>query len=123
MNQTEPTIAASDPGCRGEPTGSLRPSGKPTLLVFTDPNCGPCQALLPEVGRWQRELTEELTISLISQGEPEQDRAEADKHGLSNVALQGLGGYRVLQGVGHPDRRRRLPDGSVGSPWPPAWSR
>lgn len=68
MNQTEPTIAASDLGCRGEPTGSLRPSGRPNLLVFTDPNCGPCQALLPEVGRWQRKLTEELTISLISQG-------------------------------------------------------
>ncbi len=98
--------------------GTLRASGKPTLLVFTDPNCGPCQALLPEVGRWQRELTEELTISLISQGEPEQDRAEADEHGLSNVALQGARRLPSPTGCGAPRapssparRLRREPPG------------
>ncbi|MBV9453556.1 MAG: redoxin domain-containing protein, partial [Rubrobacter sp.] len=29
---------------------SLRSSGKPVMLLFTDPNCGSCNALLPEIG-------------------------------------------------------------------------
>lgn len=97
--------------------GSLRASGKPTLLVFTDPNCGPCQALLPEVGRWQRERAEELTISLISQGKPEENRTQADEHGLRNVVLQEDSEVSESYGVwGTPSAVVVLPDGSVGSP-------
>ena len=97
--------------------GSLRASGKPTLLGFTDPNCGPCQALLPEVGRWQRERAEGLTISLISQGEPEQNRAQADEHGLRNVVIQEDSEVTESYGVwGTPSAVVVLPDGSIGSP-------
>jgi hypothetical protein len=32
---------------------SVRSSDKLVMLLFTDPNCGPCNALLPEIGRWQ----------------------------------------------------------------------
>src|SRR4051794_32833896 len=35
--------------------GALRAAGKPVVLLFTDPNCGPCTALLPEVRSWQRD--------------------------------------------------------------------
>lgn len=97
--------------------GSLRASGKPTLLVFTDPYCGPCQALLPEVERWQRERAEELTISLISQGDPEENRTQADEHGLRNVVLQEDSEVSESYGVwGTPSAVVVLPDGSVGSP-------
>jgi methylamine dehydrogenase accessory protein MauD len=97
--------------------GSLRASGKPTLLVFTDPYCGPCQALLPEVGRWQRERVGELTISLISQGKPEENRTQADEHGLRNVVLQEDSEVSESYGVwGTPSAVVVLPDGSVGSP-------
>ena len=34
---------------------ALLESSRPLLLVFSDPGCGPCNALLPEVARWQRE--------------------------------------------------------------------
>ena len=34
---------------------ALRAPDKPIVLLFTDPGCGPCTALMPEVGRWQRE--------------------------------------------------------------------
>src|ERR687898_1367806 len=34
---------------------ALRSSGKPMMALFTDPGCGPCNAMLPEVGRWQEE--------------------------------------------------------------------
>jgi thiol-disulfide isomerase/thioredoxin len=50
-----PTFALST--LRGEAItlGDLRALGKPIVLVFSDPGCGPCNALLPEVGRWQQE--------------------------------------------------------------------
>jgi len=34
---------------------ALRSSGKTVMMLFTDPGCGPCNAMLPDVGRWQEE--------------------------------------------------------------------
>ena len=48
--------------------GALRSPGKPVMLLCTDPNCGPCTAILSRVGRWQDEHQEKLTIALVSQG-------------------------------------------------------
>ena len=47
---------------------ALRAPGKPVMLLFTDPGRGPCSAFLPEIGRWQEEHADELSISLISRG-------------------------------------------------------
>ena len=96
---------------------SLRATGNPILLLFTDPECGPCQALLPEVGRWQRERTEELEISLISEGEPEKNRTQADEYGLTKVALQEDWEVSEVYGVmGTPSAVLVSPDGTVISP-------
>jgi peroxiredoxin len=67
---------------------SLRSAGKPILLLFTDPDCGPCTAMFPEIGRWQEEHAEKLTVSLVRRGEVEENRAKAQEHGLTNVLLQ-----------------------------------
>ena len=67
---------------------SLRAAGKQVMLLFTDPNCGPCNALLPEVGRWQEEHSEKLTVALISRGEVEENRTKAQEHALQNILLQ-----------------------------------
>jgi methylamine dehydrogenase accessory protein MauD len=77
-------------GLRGETLtlDSLRSSGKPVMLLFTDPNCGPCNALLPEVGRWQEEHSEKFTVALVSRGETEENRTKAQEHALGNVLLQ-----------------------------------
>jgi len=44
---------------------SLLAAGNPVLLVFTDPDCGPCTALLPQLAQWQRGLSSSLVIALI----------------------------------------------------------
>ncbi|HEX3724526.1 MAG TPA: TlpA family protein disulfide reductase, partial [Nitrolancea sp.] len=67
---------------------ALRASGKSTLLIFSDPNCGPCNALLPEIGRWQREDASKLTVALVSRGTVEANRAKSAEHGLTQVLLQ-----------------------------------
>ncbi len=38
----------------------------PLLLVFTDPDCGPCKALAPQIAQWQEELRDRLTIATLS---------------------------------------------------------
>ena len=95
---------------------SLRSAGKPVLLLFTDPGCGPCTAMLPEIGRWQEEYSEKLTVSLISRGDPEENRAKMGEHGLSKVLLQGdwevSEAYRVS---GTPSAVLVRPDGTIGS--------
>jgi methylamine dehydrogenase accessory protein MauD len=61
---------------------------RPAMLVFTDPGCGPCTALLPQIGVWQREHAESLTIALISRGERDTNLAHAREHELADVLLQ-----------------------------------
>ena len=67
---------------------ALRSSGKPVMMLFTDPNCGPCNAILPEVGRWQEEHAQKFTLSLISRGDVEENKTKASEHGFTNVLLQ-----------------------------------
>jgi hypothetical protein len=55
---------------------------------FTDPDCYPCTAMFPEIRRWQKEHAEELTISLVSEGTVEENRAKSAEHGLRGVLLQ-----------------------------------
>jgi thiol-disulfide isomerase/thioredoxin len=67
---------------------ALRSSGKPVMMLFTDPGCGPCNAMLPEVGRWQEQHANKLTLSLVSRGEVEENKTKAQEHALNNVVLQ-----------------------------------
>jgi peroxiredoxin len=67
---------------------ALRAPGKPVMMLFTDPGCGPCNAMLPEVGRWQEEHQEKLALALVSRGEMEENKTKAQEHALKNVVLQ-----------------------------------
>jgi peroxiredoxin len=97
--------------------GALRSPGKPVMLLFTDPNCGPCTVMLPKVGRWQEEHQEKLTIALVSRGGPQENRAKAQEHGVGSVLLQEdweiSEAYRV---VGTPSAVLITPEGKVASP-------
>jgi peroxiredoxin len=95
---------------------ALRAPGKPIMLVFTDPNCGPCNAMLPEIGRWQRAHAAELTLALITRGSPDENRAKVTEHGLINVLLQqDREVAETYQEAGTPSAVIVLPDGTVGS--------
>ncbi len=95
---------------------SLRSPGRPVLLFFTDPGCDYCAEVLPEVGRWQDELADEVTIAIISCDDPEENRAMSNEHGLSRVLLEEdlevSEAYRVS---GTPSAILVTPDGTVGS--------
>jgi peroxiredoxin len=96
---------------------ALRSSDKPVMMLFTDPGCGPCNAMLPDVGRWQEEHAHKLTLALVSRGEVEENKTKAQEHGLSNVVLQK--DWEVSESYevrGTPSAVLISPDGKVASP-------
>jgi methylamine dehydrogenase accessory protein MauD len=113
-----PAPAFALPDLEGEEVtlDALRTSGSPVLLVFIEPGCGFCEELLPEVGRWQDEFANELTIALISSDDPEENRALSKEHGLGRVLLEEDWEVSEAYGVdGTPSAVLVNPDGTIGS--------
>jgi peroxiredoxin len=58
------------------------------LLVFSDPHCGPCDALAPQLEKFHCEHPE-IALVMISRREPKENRAKVKEHGLTfAVVLQ-----------------------------------
>jgi peroxiredoxin len=60
--------------------------GSRVLLVFSDPHCGPCQALAPQLEKFHREHTD-IFVVMISRGEPRDNRAKVKERGLTFPVL------------------------------------
>jgi peroxiredoxin len=67
---------------------ALRSTGLAVVLFFTDPNCGPCAAILSEVSRWQRDYANKLSIAVVSRGPLQTNRSKAGEYGITCVLLQ-----------------------------------
>lgn len=78
----------------------------PLLLVFTSPDCGPCQTLLPRLAAWQRDYGDRLTIAVISTGD------EAAEH---VVVDEDLAIYRDYEANGTPSALLVAADGTIAS--------
>ena len=62
--------------------------GQRVLLVFSDPNCGPCNALAPQLEHLHRTRSD-FQILMISRGKPENTQSKVEKYGLTfPIALQ-----------------------------------
>ena len=48
--------------------GDFRRAHTPLLFIFVSPDCGPCNALYPEIKEWRAELEGKLKIVLVSTG-------------------------------------------------------
>jgi peroxiredoxin/uncharacterized membrane protein YphA (DoxX/SURF4 family) len=67
---------------------SVQVSATPTLLLFTDPGCDPCNRMMPEVARWQRELASQLHVVVVSRGSWEVNLGKSSEHGIAQILLQ-----------------------------------
>jgi peroxiredoxin/uncharacterized membrane protein YphA (DoxX/SURF4 family) len=106
------------PGLNGETATlqTLRSLGKPVVLLFTDPGCGPCTALLPEVGQWQRDHTTKMILALVSRGTVEANRAKVTEPGVTDVLLQkDREVAQAYQAHGTPSAVVIRQDGAIGS--------
>jgi thiol-disulfide isomerase/thioredoxin len=106
-------------GLRGETMTleALVAAGRPVLLLFTNPSCGPCQVLMPEIGNWQREHSAWLTTALVSEGTADDNRGKSEAHGVTQVLLQKKREVAgMYQAWGTPAAVLIRPDGTIGSP-------
>lgn len=114
---TERSLAGSRIERRGIPVGSRAPSfelpdlqgrkvslddyrGRRVLVVFSDPDCGPCDAVAPDLARLYREQRDNgLEVLMVSRGEPEENRRKAAERGIEfPVVLQP--GWRLSKQYG-----------------------
>ena len=113
-----PAPAFSLSGLYGETMtlDALRAAEKPVLLLFTDPSCGPCNAMMGDVGKWQRDLSEKLTIAVITRGSLEDNRNKAKQNNLTHVLMQQDNEVAdAYQTFGTPTAVLVRPDGTIGS--------
>jgi len=88
MEERIPDVALTLLGGGGTSINALLTRGKPLLLVVTDPRCGPCYELLPDVAGWQRVYGDRLSIALISTGDPGINRSMTAEYDIHPVLLQ-----------------------------------
>jgi peroxiredoxin len=82
-----PSFALPDLSGRIFSLDDLLNGRREVLLVFSDPNCGACDPLLPEIGRRQRDPGSDPLVVLVSLGNPEDIRAKASDDGIELVLL------------------------------------
>lgn len=70
--------------------GELSPAdfrGRPFVLVFSDPDCGPCDVLAPQLERQAR--SHDVPVMMVSRGDPAANQKKIRQHRLSfPVGLQ-----------------------------------
>ncbi len=94
--------------------------GQPVVLLFSDPGCGACAAILPEISRWQREHPSRVTVAVLS-------RASSDPNGPTRADLSALNvgwqvGSEVAQAYGVPGTPSAVlvgADGRIAGPLAP----
>src|SRR5918994_1236077 len=113
-----PAPAFSLSGLYGETMtlDALRAAEKPVLLIFTDPSCGPCNAMMGDVGKWQRDLSDKLTVAVITRGSLEDNRNKKKQHNLTQVLMQKDNEVAdAYMTYGTPTAVLVRPDGTIGS--------
>ncbi|MCE5289513.1 MAG: redoxin domain-containing protein [Nocardiaceae bacterium] len=110
------------PGVFGETLTlrSLRAEGRPVLLLFSDPHCGPCTQLMPAIAQWQDEHSDVLTVAIVSRGDPTENRTKAAADGVRRVLIQDDNEVADRFSVsGTPTGVLVLADGTIGAPLAP----
>jgi peroxiredoxin len=113
-----PAPAFSLSGLYGETMtlDALRAAEKPVLLIFTDPSCGPCNAMMSDVGKWQHELSDKLTVAVITRGSLEDNRTKKKQNNLTHVLMQQNNEVAdAYMTYGTPTAVLVRPDGTIGS--------
>lgn len=85
-----PAPSFSLPEVRGGSVSLDAYRGRPLLLVFTDPHCGPCDTLAPRLAELSRQpRAAGLKVVVIGRGNAEDNRAKAEQYAFTfPVALQ-----------------------------------
>lgn len=76
------------PEVRGGKVSLAAHRGRKVLLVFSDPDCAPCEQLAPHLVRLHEEHRNNgLDLLLVGRGDPEENRRKAEEHGFEFPVL------------------------------------
>src|SRR6266567_8560238 len=79
----EPAPIFRLPDLRGRMISLEEYRGQRVLLVFTDPQCGPCDELAPHLVRAHQEQTNNgLSMIIVGRGDQQENRRKAAQHGF-----------------------------------------
>lgn len=96
---------------------SLLAPGKSVLLLFTSPNCAPCESILQDVRAWERDYSDQLTIALLSKGSPRDNEKRVAKYGARHLLLVGESQVaESYEGKWTPAAVLISPNGRIASP-------
>src|SRR5438093_2567687 len=71
------------PDIHGDTVSLEQFQGRKVLLVFTDPQCGPCDALVPDLVKLHAKHGRNgLAVVMVGRGSPEQNKRKAMDHGI-----------------------------------------
>jgi len=95
---------------------SLRQAAEATLIIFVEPCCGGCDALMPDVARLQQVYADRLSIAIVGSGALETNRVKAAEQQLRNFLMQIGEETSRISGRGNSDRctHQERPDRQPG---------
>jgi hypothetical protein len=88
LNERAPEFTLPDLDGTTTSLSDLRAGGNDVLLLFLDPGCGPCTALLPDIEMWRRQHGLSLQVAIISSGTVQANRAKLAGYDVGPVLLQ-----------------------------------
>lgn len=94
---------------------SLLAPGKPLILFFVHPDCGPCAMLLPRVVAWRAAHDPRLAIALLTTTSDKGTRP-AEYEVLDTIIEQNRSVSKGYQVSSMPSAVLIRPDGTIGSP-------
>jgi thiol-disulfide isomerase/thioredoxin/uncharacterized membrane protein YphA (DoxX/SURF4 family) len=95
----------------------LQKDKRTIVLIFSDPECGPCKALVPQIRRWQREHARQIRIAVLSRRSDQAKSERSSRDGPDDILLQSRREVADLYRVaGTPSAVLIRSDGAIGSP-------
>lgn len=95
---------------------ALRKAGVPILLIFSDALCSACAQLWPDIDRWQKELTEKLTVAAVCSGSEQYLEAKLMFVSVTNVLVdEGTKVHDAYAMTKNPSAVIITPDGRIDS--------
>lgn len=109
---------AADVSVGEGPLAELLDRGRPLLLTFVAPGCGPCRTLLPAVGEWQRAHGQLVRFEVLRRGGPDYDGDGREAFGLERATIDGADDAFDAFGVSAtPTAVLVDPEGRVAAPY------
>jgi uncharacterized membrane protein YphA (DoxX/SURF4 family)/thiol-disulfide isomerase/thioredoxin len=88
LNSPAPAFDVNGYASEGTSLDRLLIGGKPLMLIFVSPKCGPCIIILEEIAQWQQAHSEQATIAVISTGTIKDNFVNVARNGVANFYLQ-----------------------------------